>query len=165
MVAPEQRLNAGIYYRPRGVVTKLRAAWISGLLCGLMACDSGNNTGVSRTLAPAEASAASIRAEAHLSFLRAGDWDGAAGLAICQDDSSGPAAAQFLEHLYQACRPGPIAGSGSLAAIDHLAEPHRSRIGRRIRFSYRCDDLDGLEMRWHGDNWYRALDSCAAPHP
>jgi hypothetical protein len=137
-----------------------RAALIGMLFVLMIACESRRDVDVAQPLSPADAKAAAIRAEAHLKLLRARDWDGAAALTVCQDGTSGPAAARALQAVYQACRPGPLIDGGTLIPIDHLAEPYRSQVGRRIYFSYHCDDLDGLEMRWLRDNWFRALDSC-----
>ena len=126
---------------------------------------------------PQDITNARRRANEHLSYLRTGNWEKAADLVVVitylnsshvqipLDVPSRPErsrlrsqAIELLRRVYGAVKPGEIQGSGELVRGDHLSEPERSRIGKRVRFSYRHDDLDGLEMLWVGGKWYRYRD-------
>ena len=146
--------------------------WIVVALClGLSACIS------SEPRESGEITPARRRAEEHLSYLRAGNWEKAADLvavitylnaSYLQVPLDSPSRAErtrlrskaieTLSRVYGHVKPGEISGSGALVNGDHLSELERSRIGKRVRFSYRHEDLDGLEMLWVDANWYRVLE-------
>jgi hypothetical protein len=66
-------------------------------------------------------------------------------------------AIEILTLVYGHVKPGGIHGNGELVSGDHLGERYGSR--KRVSFSYRHDDLDGLDMLWVGGNWYHVIET------